>query len=430
MARFFVWSDAGDSVFLARRLASEGHAVDVYIHDPASRRLGDGLVRKAAAPQPGAVVLFDGVGHGALGQRYRAAGHPVIGGNPLDRALELDRTQGTALMGAVGIATPETRTFRDRAAADAFLAEEDGGTWFFKPSGNQGTATTMGGPPAMLRRFLAWALPQLPPGTPFELQRKVDGHEISCQGWFDGARFVPPFDSTLEDKRLMPGDIGPRAGCQANLVWPWWQNTALPTRTVARLADRLRAARYCGPIDCNMIVDDAGVPHGLEWTARFGFDATQAWQCLVRGDLGAQLEAFARGRLDRFDVDDTCAMTLRVSTPPYPDEGPAAERRGLPVDEDLIAHPRMFADDVMLDRAGHPVCAGRDGSLGVVAAVGDDVGELRRRCLALAAGLALPGLQYRNDPVARVERVWAALQDFGCGREGGEADGRALAMGD
>jgi hypothetical protein len=63
-------------------------------------------------------------------------------------------------------------------------------------------------------------------------------------------------------------------------------------------------------------------------------------------------------------------------------------------------------------------------------AVGDDVGELRRRCLALAAGLALPGLQYRNDPVARVERVWAALQDFGCGREGGEADGRALAMGD
>ena len=418
MARFFVWSAHGDVIFLARRLVQEGHEVLVYTQDRTARWVGDGLVPRTRSPivPHGWTVLFDCVEKGGIGQQLRARGHPVIGGNPFDRALEVDRTKGTAIMRQHGIATPRTETFTRLEDGVAFLADQDG-TWFFKPSGNQATGFTMHGTPDMLARYMVWAYPQLEGRPAFELQAQTTGTEVSCEGWFDGRRFVPPFNSTFEDKKFLTGDLGGRAGCAANVVWRW-NNPALPERVLAPLVATLQAARYVGPLDLNMIVTEDGVPTGLEWSARTGFDALQAFSLLIEGDVGVQLDAFARGSLDHFAVRDDLALTLRISKPPYPmaEEG-APKERGLPLDPRLLTHPRVLLDDVMVGRDGLPICAGRDGSLACIGAVGDDMELLRERVLAVAESFEIPSVQYRTDPVARAERDWQALDEVGLGRE-------------
>src|SRR5437016_748592 len=111
---FFFWSDYGSTVFLARRLKSEGHPVLVYLKDPAASHVGNGLVPKTTNPVPPRsfpYVIFDGVGHGNVGRQLRASGHRVLGGNPFDKPLESDRVRGAAIMEEIGIRTPEAKPF-------------------------------------------------------------------------------------------------------------------------------------------------------------------------------------------------------------------------------------------------------------------------------------------------------------------------------
>src|SRR5438552_5077024 len=103
---FVFWSMHGETLFLARQLQAEGEQVQLYCKDPSAKCVGRGIVPTLRTPQldSGDVVLFDAVGLGAQGQALRRQGYPVIGGNPFDRMLELDRTKGTAIMHDLGIA--------------------------------------------------------------------------------------------------------------------------------------------------------------------------------------------------------------------------------------------------------------------------------------------------------------------------------------
>src|SRR5262249_33138263 len=145
---------------------------------------------------------------------------------------------------------------------------------------------------------------------------RIEGTEVSCNGWFDGQKFVPPFDFTIEEKRFMPGKLGPRTGCESNIVWLAQDNT-LPEISVKPLENILRREGYVGPIDLNSLILPSGEPVGLEWTARLGFDATQAWQALIPR-LGEQLAEFLSGGLREWEHSDDLSVTIRISMPPYP----------------------------------------------------------------------------------------------------------------
>lgn len=413
---WFFWSVHGETLFLARQLAREGEDVQLYCQSPQARFVGRNIVPRAPSSlvPGGALVLFDVVGKGAQGTALRRS-HRVIGGNPFDRDLELDRTKGTKLMQEIGIAIPETHTFSSIPDAMKFLRTEEG-SWFFKPSGNEDTSLTHGAPTSEdMLRFLAWAS-QHNTATSFELQRKVEGVEISCEGWFDGDRFVLPFNSTFEDKKFLTGDLGPNTGCQTNVVWIWPDDAPLPQETVARLAPRLRRERYVGPIDLNMIVDKDGTPRGLEWSARTGFDALQAYTRLLKPPLGEQLRAFVEGRLERWQfIDDPLALTLRITVPPFPFDDAQAmkEVQGLPLDPMVLADvDHTLIDDVMLTEAG-PALAGRDGGVCVLAETGDDMDTMREDLLERAKALVIPSAQYRTDVMERAEQDWDRLADLG-----------------
>ncbi len=408
-----MYSDTGDGAFVMRRLQKEGHRVKMYTHDKTAKDVYRGLVPLSYSPSPakGDVVLFDMVKHGAKADAFRRSGFKVVGASKFADAIEINRPAGADVMRKIGIRVPETEVFKTLSAGQKFLEKQEG-TWYYKPSGNLHCATTYNAEPKMLSRYLEWTKPH--PPEQFELQKKMEGTEISLEGWFDGSRWVWPFNSTVEDKKLMAGDLGPRTGCMANIVWAYEDSRpTLALKTLTRLAPFLEAAGHVGPIDINIMLDKEGTPYGLEWTPRFGYDALQALCLLLQGDLGYQLARFASGQLEGFDVrTDAYALTINVSVPPYPNhEYAEREAKGLPVDPRLVTDAGVYPRDLMI-QDGKPVVAGADGSVATIGAVGPDAALLRSEVREKASKYAIPMAQYRIDPVSRFENVLTALESF------------------
>jgi phosphoribosylamine-glycine ligase len=406
----YLASQWGSTFFLGLALKRAGVPVTLYIKEEASRGIGTGLIAKTTdvTPPKDALVIFDGTGMGEWGAHLRRKGHPVIGGNAFDRDLEINRWKGIEIMRQAGIATPDTHQFTTTGAAQAFLDQHDG-DWFIKVSGASVTEdSTCNGDADTLGRYLRWVASQ-PGDKSFILQQKVTGVEISTEGWFDGARFVPPFDSTLEDKKFLEGELGPRTGCEACVVWPHAQSRL--GDVLGRLAGALARERYVGPIDLNAIVADGDV-FGLEWTARLGFDATQAWLQLLEPDTVAdQLEDFALRRLSRWVYRPGVAATLRITVQPYPN-GNTREckaKAGYPLDKVWVSGGSYLPEDVKLGREG-PELAGASGIVGVLAQRGASYPALKRTLKGLADDLKLPGKQYRIDPLTRVDKDVATLR--------------------
>jgi phosphoribosylamine-glycine ligase len=411
---FMFWSEDGSTLPLALKLKREGHPILFYVHALEARDGGRGLVPKTTTPEPpkGSVVIFDCVGHGAetAGAVLRKRGFAVIGGNPFSHDLEADRPEGSRIMKQAGISTPETHPFRSIPTAIRWLETQDG-PWFVKVSGDSVESSTCEAPdPETMIRYLTW-VESRGKVQPFEIQRAITGTEVSCNGWFDGEKFVPPFDITLETKYLMAGDVGPRTGCESNVVYHA-QDDALASLTVLRIEDRLRREGYVGPVDQNSLVDGDGDPVGLEWTARLGFDATQAWMRLFGGTLGEQLDAFAHGRLTKWEpARHDLSGTLRLSIPPYPTWEPKliVKQKGLPLDRRVITDHAIDPVDVMTTPEG-PTCAGGSGIVGTIGATGEQIDALGDALLGVAATLSIPTLQYRHDPLAGVAERMAALK--------------------
>jgi phosphoribosylamine--glycine ligase len=409
--KFFIWSKDGDSVFLASRLLREGHDVRVYIHNKESKDVGRGMVPLVATPAPrkGETVIFDAVGFGYASDMLRRRGFSVISSGAFGDRLEHDRGFAISVMRDAGIAVPDTREFSKVDEARRFLREQDPKEpYYIKPCGDEDCASTHGAKdiPDMLR-WLDFLVSSKRLPKKFLLQKKMESvAELSFEGFFDGTKWVLPWNSTIEDKRFLVGNVGPNTGCMANLVWAYRSPMPmLALRTLTRLTTILRQHGYRGPIDINLMFDEEGVPYGLEFTARFGYMALQALTLLIGGDLGAQLWEFANGTLERFEAaDDKFSLAVGVSVPPFPNSKFASEARGVPLDPKLLFDPiRILLSDVMIV-GGKPYITGSDASVAAFCDTGTDVSELRSIILERIKQYAIPDAQYRTDPVERAER--------------------------
>ena len=418
MTPVFLWSDWGSTSFLAHKLKRAGIPVTLYIHHEANRFQGHGYVPKTTDPLPpkGSLVIFDGIGHGDLGTTLRQKGHLVIGGNPFDTALERNRAEGISLMRKAGIKVPETKNFSGIAAAKTFLETTDG-EWFLKVSGSHADeGSTCNADRETLLRYLDYVKTQ-PGEKSFILQQKVNGVEVSTNGWFDGVKFLSTFDGTIEEKKLLSGDLGTRTGCESNVVWLYRPAASLPHETVMKMESVLQESRYCGPLDLNAIITDDGTVYGLEWTARLGFDATQAWvRFFDPKSLVEQLADYAARFLTSWEVPKPTqqSFSLRISLPPYP-EGSSKETaqvRYWPVDKAWISGEPYDPEDVMRSDSG-PVCAGGSGLIGVIGMLGPSITPMRKDILEIADSLKMPSKQYRIDPLTRAEEDWKTLTKQG-----------------
>jgi phosphoribosylamine--glycine ligase len=416
VASFFFHSNDGDSLPVVQRLIREGHTARMYIANKESKKVGEGLVPKATSlsPKKGDIIVFDMTGYGKVADLMRKQGYQVIGGSHLADQLERDRGFAMTVMRNADIPVPETVEFRDLRDADRFLSKRNPAEgWYIKPFGENDCSDTYGAKDVaeMVRWFDSIREAGLVPKR-FLLQKKMkDSSALSFEGWFDGDKWVLPWNSTIEDKKLFVGDVGPNTGWMANLVWAYEQKMPkLAMKTLARLASLLRG-RYCGPIDINVIFDEKGEPHGLEFTPRFGYGAIQALMLLVGGDFGAQLAGFAAGRLHSFQVaTDQYSLAINVSTPPFPSE--ASEAAGRRIDPRILYDPiRIMPADIMVIE-GMPTITGRDAGVAAFGDVWHDLDELRSMVLGRIKDYAIPMAQYRTDPVKRAESVFAHLGKY------------------
>ncbi len=414
--KILVISQTGDFLGVAARLRVEGHEVAMWIKSSHYARSGKNIVERVPSWREklrwADLILVDMVGMGSIRKTLEAVGKPFIGASPLMDTMELERAAGMELFQKVGIATPETFPFASSDEARGFFVGVEWGDGFaVKADDNIGCATSR---VITEPEQLEWAIGAIPSGHPLIIQRVVKGIEVSTEGWFNGKDWILPFNHTFEEKKFFEGGLGPNTGCMGNVVIARPSNK-LTRATVERLKPFLVHAGWRGPIDVNCIVTEKGA-FALEATARFGYDAIEAFLEGVQLGSGEFLRGVASGELTQMPISSDYFIAVRLSVPPYPceDENVKAEygEPVLGINENNIKH--LWLCNVFVDPKDQLFkTSGADGLTMVATARGSDVAQARRRVYRTLDNIRVGGKMYRRDIGTRVEKDIAQLEAWG-----------------
>ena len=430
MRVFLFISKQGDSWTLAQRVTEEGHRAVVYINEEKHRTLGNGLVEKSPVhevlidskgkvdqevlkrityPKPDCIV-FDmvGEGYGEVADQLKKK-FPIIGGSKWSNQVELDRPYGSRVMRMMGIDAPKTFTFTDYQVAIRFV-KDTRKAYVYKPSGNQPTTTTYvaQGPEDMIGMLEYYSDVK----EEFELQERVDGIEVSTELWFNGKETLN-VNHTFEEKALMEGDIGPKTGSMGSVVCIGSTSSRLYKEGVGKLLPALRRINYRGPVDLNTIITKDKV-YGLEFTARFGYDAIFAFRELYRGRVNDLLYSFATGVARFVNTKPGWGIGVVLCLEPYPiaDEIDDYSRDILLQGFGPHNLRHIWFYDVYR-KGDRYACAGNGGNLMSITAMGDTVREARRRAYRTISNLVVPDVMYRRDIGSRVVGDYGQLKEWG-----------------
>lgn len=401
-------SKDGDFLSLAYRMALAGHDVVAYLENGST--MYDGILQKVhdineLDIQKDDMVIFDMVGGGTGADKLKDQGIHVVGAGAFNDDLELLRRFGMEFMEDHGILVPPSQPVYTLEQAQE-IVNESSKRYVFKPDGNQSTDLTYvsSGPENMLA-MLPYLFSKLDEGTLVVLQEFIDGIEMSTEAWFNGEEFMMPLNSTMEEKKFMTGDHGPNTGCAGNIVWWWDEATSrkLHDLLFKSMVNELHEARYVGPLDINCIWTPQG-PYGLEFTTRFGYDAIQASSRLIDMELGEFLYKMRETNVIPV-TSEKYAMAVRVSVPPYPNDGDVP---GVPIFVPEDIEDNVYLSDVYVDgpaiadEVSEYRCAGTDGYVLCVADTGTQLTRLQERVYSLIDSLEIPSKQYRIDVGNRV----------------------------
>ena len=423
---------------MVQRVTEEGHRAILYINEKDCRRIANGLVEKHEVkevlvdeegnlnkevlnsllkPVPDCIV-FDMVnyGYGKAADILRKKGYPVIGGSEWQDKVELDRLYGAKVMKTLGIKTPETIAFTDYDKAIKFV-EAQQKIYVFKPQGNQGNMTTyVAQGPDDLIGMLEFYKTRV--NEEFQLQEKKDGVEISSEIWFNGKEVINS-NFTMEEKALMEGGKGPKTGCMGSVVWNGDTTCRLFKEGVGRLVPLLRKLKYIGCIDLNAIVDKENV-WGLEFTARFGYDAIYIFMEMMKGRINDLLYGVATGVTRTIEFKSSVGMGVLLAVPPYPDND-----GNLDLYKDVLIqglNPQIlkhFWGDDIYKKGEDYLLSGNGGRIATITARGDDVSgyspirDAKRRVYRTINNIIIPDVMYRSDIGDRVQGDKEKLKNWG-----------------
>ena len=420
--RVLFWSRFGDGTPVVWRAALDGHEVVFF---PGKARgvfekvegveVINGLEKILEETDRAGLVVFDMVGLGRVADRLRSSGKFVVGAGKIADKLELDRLFAMKVFDKLGVGA-DYKGFRSYEAA-ADWVEKNGGRWVFKPLGNQATSHTYVAEDPnsqdLVQFVRSWAKKE---SGPCVIQEFVNGEEVSTEGWFDGEKWIEPFNHTLEKKRLMEGDKGPQTGGMGNLVWLCSGKDLVVKKVLKPLTSLLRG-RYVGPIDVNCIVTENRVV-GLEFTCRFGYPAIQALLELLWSDAVGQMKLLAARKLKRFKVrGDLYAGAVRLSLPPWPHSTVGVkDLAGVsPLTVPKAAWKHFHPADVRsISPSGEIEMAGVDGVIGEVSSRGNTVREVRRRAYrSIDNWLRSRDVQWRADIFSGLQERLERLRSYG-----------------
>jgi len=401
------------------RLLARGHEVRVFVDEPDSDDILQNMVSRSlswrddlawirAAPELG-VLLFEGTGWGATQDELRRQGYCVIGSSELGDRLELDRAYGQTVAREAGMRVAETFAFDGfddalafvRRAPARYVLKYDGDT-FAKSRNYVGALANGLDMIAMLRLQQAkWPLTERPR---FVLMQHLAGVEVGVGGFFDGERFLSPVNLDWEHKSFFPGNLGELTGEMGTLV-SYRGGERLFDATLGRVAPLLRASRYVGYINLNLIVNDEGA-FPLEFTCRLGVPGFAILSALHSDPWDVLLSRLAtrtgpRGNQHaHFATHDGFAIGVVLTVPPFPyPDGYDRLSKGAPIvlnGVDAEELSRLHYAEVALD-GDQLVTAGQIGYVMVVTGRGASVHEARRSAYALVDKVIIPNLRYRRD---------------------------------
>lgn len=331
-------------------------------------------------------------------------GRLVFGPSKAGAMLEADKSWAKHLMRAASIPTADSRAFDDAEAAEAYVQSRPEAP-VVKASGlakGKGVFVCRTKDEAvhaidqiMRQRIFGHA------GRRVVIEERLTGPEASLLALVDGSNILvlPPCQ---DHKRLRDDDEGPNTGgmgafCPASTI-----DEAMMSRIereiIVPTVDALRreGIDYRGVLYTGLMLTPAG-PKVLEFNVRFGDPECQPLMARLDSDLIDLLEATATGTLDQIDVrwKPGAAVCIVLAADGYPEKPRAGHAiEGLDAAASLpgvtIQHAGTKRDD-----QGRIVTAG--GRVLNVTALGQDLGEARRRAYAAVKQISFPGMQVRSD---------------------------------
>jgi len=390
-------SKYGEGAGVLQRIQGEGNKVELYITEKENRKIYDDILpKRKSLPYDGDVYIFDMVGNGDIADYLANQGKRVINGGTFADSIEEDRNDGIELMKQIGVPIPETKFFNSYEDGKQFLKDNQDKEWVFKPCG-RGLPTKLtykSSDIEQMYRYLTYVEKEFKAEKlEFLLQEFIEGVALSTEGWFDGKKFIRPFNHTIENKKYGVDNLGPSTGCEGNIVWASEEDAIV--QTLLKLEPILEKEDIIGQIDLNCIVNKSGF-YGLEWTSfRFGFDATPALFRLFNDDVG---KFFAE--LSEVPIGTGYAGSVRVSIPPYPLEVLEDEEMphsgGLPISGVEIDDLDYYFFEVMKSDEGL-VHSGGVGLIACALSESDDYEDVLDDAYNLADEIKVPDKYYRTD---------------------------------
>lgn len=426
-----LYSSNGAGLVFADKIRQEGHDLIVYIAKESCRHVGDGMCFKTDDPDAMAaqadLILFDDNGKGPKADAYREKGYAVWGGGSFVDKLEYDRLYGMEVFREYGIPVPETYEVHDIAGVKDVLKSEFSRSEkvVIKLDGADAAGSAFSfvakDPHTCKEQVEHWIEDGALEAWSGIIQKFVDGIEVSVEAWWNGEEFST-HNITLEEKKMLSGNLGPSVGCAYNTIFRIDKSSRLFKTQLEPIAPLLKSKGYVGPIDTNSIVGKDGTAYALEWTPRTGYDATPT---LAWGNNHGFVDKIAYimgvgGDTEGFGYKGRIWGGVRVYVPPYPINLPDKAThealyemgcRGIPIlDREKVEEDFWLYDAMKVD--GKLVCAGTDGCIGVAFGAGDDVKEASDAALHVADMVTVPDKGYRIDGWKRHQEAYAALKSM------------------
>lgn len=415
-----MYSGFGEGAQILKRIELEGNEVGLYIDDKIYKNVFNGLLRKVDNPDDfidkDTIIIFDMSGFGNIADNYRNSNHLVFGASKFCDNLEHDRNFGFDVMKTAGIKIPDYKEFKSFSDGINYVMES-GKKLVFKPNGSMPCKLTYcAEDAAQMEVYLKFIEKKFKKHIDsFILQDFIEGVIVSSEFFCSNGELVWPPNHTVEVKKVMNGDLGPSTGCSGNITWP--ALTKIIEEGIYKAKDFIKKQNYTGQIDLNSVVNEDGV-FGLEWTPRFGYDATPTYLALLKEDTGKVFSDLCRGDMQVMPINDIYAGSVRLTIPPYPlepdepiDTEKVTANEGIPIQNWEDYQGSLYFYEVMCED-GNLVHSGGTGVICLAISCDKDCAETISNAECILKEIKVPDKQYRTDLCDVLEKMIEEVQQY------------------